>query len=89
MIYYPRVCLFFSLCFSRTRCVRGKLADEPAENVIEGKRFIAASCGLKRASHKYSERGEFAKVANENFFLLRFLRAMKRARPLRETEEST
>jgi hypothetical protein len=43
---------FFSVLFSRARqsvCVRGKLADEPAENVIEGKRFIAASCGLKRA----------------------------------------
>jgi len=52
MIYYRKSVSVFSLCFSRargSRCVRGKLADEPAENVIEGKRFIAASCGLKRA----------------------------------------
>jgi hypothetical protein len=60
----------FSLCFSRAVgvCVRGKLADEPAENVIEGKDLLLHLVG--RSAHKYSERGEFAKVANENFFLI-------------------
>jgi hypothetical protein len=70
MIYYHECVCFFSVLFSRSRCVcvRGKLADEPAENVIEGKDLLLHLVG--RSAHKYSERGEFAKVANENFFLI-------------------